>query len=160
MEVVERLWETITLTLGSSFSIEDIIHYTEQQRGRRMQIAQHQLPQPTTGYAVALFDCDLIVVRPDIEPVRRRFVVLHELAHFLLGHVQKVEKEITYTRFIHQIGSWSTIASHRRVVLQGQSGEEDQEAELFAARLLDCVIQNDITPPPAAQRLFGDTRKE
>jgi hypothetical protein len=68
-------------------------------RGKYVKIDQESLHGDTTGFCIALSDCDLIRTCSDADDLLVEWTIIHELCHLYVNHVPKVSINLTYNEF-------------------------------------------------------------
>lgn len=154
---VSKTFNTITIVLGTSFSLRQLVRYVESWRQKILHIEPDVMPPGMTGYCVALLDLDLICVRSDLDAVLERISILHELAHFLLGHIEqfsKGEKTPSYRSFI-QRRDQETLIYRKRFFDALHYVDREQDAEALATLLFECIQRYENDLPDIIKNLHG-----
>nr|WP_277349944.1 ImmA/IrrE family metallo-endopeptidase [Nonomuraea sp. FMUSA5-5] len=90
---------------------------------------------------------DVIVYQPHTTPVHQQHIILHELAHLLLGHDPK---DLLRTLFPDL--SPELVAGHLRTTFKDRV---EYEAEYVATRILEKAHRGQDPPPPPEHRLLS-----
>lgn len=144
---VHRIFSLITQFLGDAFSVDDIVAFVGQCRGKRVVIQEQPLPAGSTGYCFAFQDVDLIVVRQGLEDMRHRVACLHECAHFLLRHIPRVSAGPTTTTFTEFVRSGELRQAVYRSPITAYDEQQEHDAETLATLLVRCIERNEEEKP-------------
>jgi hypothetical protein len=152
---VQRTVQRIYAHLGRAFSFEALILLTESCRVKRLRFEQERTPLAITGCCVALQDVDLIITRMGMDEILTLTAKLHEIAHLLLGHILRFSAgplTPTYEEFQHRretkLGVYRT---HGTIY----DDSREQDAETLATLLLNCISQEETSPPEFAKDVYG-----
>ena len=157
---VERRFELIKEHLGSKFTLEELLDFIAGCRGKESVVLVEQpLPPGQWAYCFAFRDKDLIVVRENLDPLRRLASCLHECSHFLLRHIPRFSAGPTTATF----ADFQQSAHLREAVYHAVVGEsrnmytdpQEWAAETLATLLADCIKTGD-DMPQLARHLYGD----
>jgi hypothetical protein len=138
--------------LGSSFPLSALVERVALWRGHPIRIEFDSMPNGMTGYIVPLRDCDLICTKRNLDPIRRTWVILHELSHILLGHVPLLHDDpdtSTYKRFKRN-------RDYRSAFCRRMKGQEDQDKEIITEMLAGLLIEFIIRGDQLAINIFLD----
>ncbi len=140
--------------LGKTFSLQELLLFTAGCRGKKLLCEQKKLPMAITGYCLALQDVDLIVTRTGMDEILSRATQLHEVAHLLLRHLPSLSygpTTPTYMAF-QDFANLPSGAFHRD---SGYNDPREQDAELLATLLLDCITRKESSLPEIAKDIHG-----
>lgn len=151
---VQNVLHLVMTHLGRTFSLQELILFTAGCRGKKILFEQKSIPVAITGYCLALQDLDLIVTRAGMDDILSRATQLHEIAHLLLRHLPSLSFGLstpTYAAFrdfeypLHGI-------VHRD---GGYDDPREQDAELLATLLLDCITRKESSLSEIARDIHG-----
>lgn len=155
---VTHTFRLITKYLGDSFTLDEILQFVEQCRGKEVVLVEQAMPTGTTGFCFAFRDVDLIVIRQGLDPVRRVAASLHECSHFLLRHIPRVSAGPGTPSF----GEFAQSNVQQHAVCRSQEtaydAPQEQAAETLATLLMECVEQKEREQqgmPPTVQEMWG-----
>ncbi len=144
----------ITGVLGEAFSFQTLIDFIELYRGKELRIEQELMPVALTGYGIALADVDLIRTRLGLDPILMRAVCLHEMAHFLLGHIPlQSAGSSTPTYEVFKQG-YDISYAVRRDHAAAYDSPQERGAETLATLLLQCITKEQMTVPLLIRELY------
>jgi hypothetical protein len=133
------------LELPEPFEAEAFIELLARERGRPIGLLPvEERPNLPCGFVVSTAHSDWIVYRADTTELHRRHILLHEAAHLLCGHGDRV-------------GEGTATAAAAEILMPHLSGElvrsvlgrtlysepDEREAELLATLILHRVEQRD-----------------
>ena len=144
LDQIAKVVGEIERLIGNSFPLEILIERVAQWRGKPIKVESDLMPLGMTGYIVPLKDCDLICYKQNLDLVRRNSVVLHEIAHLLLGHIPSnldVSTFPTYRQF-------RRARDHKYIYCRRMTGQDDAEkekyTELLSSILLEYIVRGEI----------------
>lgn len=155
---VQYVFSLITRFLGDEFSLNEILSFVGQCRGKRVVMQEQPLPVGSTGYCFAFQDVDLIVVRQGLEHTRYIVACLHECAHFLLNHIPKTSAGPATATFSEFVKSGEVCQGVYRSQATAYDEQQEHDAEILATMLIACIERNEEEKqgmPPTVQEMWG-----
>lgn len=152
-EEVQRVFALIVRHLGNTFSLDELILFTAGCRGKPLVVEQKAMPVALSGCCLALQDVDLIVTRRNLDDILTRAVTLHEIAHLLLRHLPVLSDGPAtppYAAFHLPYPAPALVARHL-----SYDDPREQDAELLATLLLDCVSRQGTAFSELARDIYG-----
>jgi hypothetical protein len=150
---VKRVFELIVRHLGRTFSLDELILFAAGCRGKSLLFEQKPMPVALSGYCLALKDVDLIVTRKNLDGILTQAVKLHEIAHLLLRHLPALSDgpaTPTYAAFQSHEPSRSLVSRNL-----SYDDPREQDAELLATLLLDCISRQGDAFSEVARDIYG-----
>jgi hypothetical protein len=155
---VQYVFSLITRFLGDEFSLNEILSFVGQCRGKRVILQEQSLPVGSTGYCFAFQDVDLIVVRQGLDQPRYLVACLHECAHFLLRHIPRTSAGPTTATFTDFLNSGGVCRGVYRSQTTAYDEQQERDAEILATLLIACIEEDEAGPqgmPPTVQEMWG-----
>ena len=151
---VQKVLHLITTHLGKTFSLQDLILFTSACRGKKLIFEQKKVPNAITGYCLALQDVDLIVTRTGMDEILSRATELHEMAHLLLRHLPSLSYGAATPTYAAFRDFQNPLAGtlHRD---GGYADPREQDAEMLATLLLDCITRKESSLSEIAKDIHG-----
>jgi hypothetical protein len=152
---VHRTYNLVVGHLGRAFSFEALTLLIEILRKKSLRFEQERTSLAITGFCVALQDVDLIVTRIGLDEILTQTAKLHEIAHLLLRHVPRFSdgpSTSTYEEFRHlRAPKHNVYRAHSNMY----DDHREQDAEILATLLLDCINREGTSPPKSAEDMHG-----
>ncbi len=151
---VQNVLHLIMTHLGRTFSLQELILFTAGCRGKKILFERKKVPVAITGYCLALQDVDLIVTRAGMDEILSRATELHEIAHLLLRHLPSLSygpATPTYAAF-RDFANPPDGTFHRD---NRYDDPREQDAELLATLLLDCIARKEGSSPEIVKDIHG-----
>lgn len=152
---VQRMFRAITTVLGDTFAFAALVTLTELWRGKPLRIEDDVMPAAMSGYCVALQDVDLICVRQGLDPILRRSVQLHEIAHLLLGHLPQMSSGLTTPPYRVFVQRRDLSAALQRAYVGAYAEPDEHAAETLGTLLFECLLREERAMPAPARGLYG-----
>ncbi|HLI71963.1 MAG TPA: hypothetical protein VKV19_19595 [Ktedonobacteraceae bacterium] len=152
-EHVQRVFALIVRHLGRAFSLDELILFTAGCRGKPLMFEQKPMPVALSGYCLALQDVDLIVTRANLDDILTQAVKLHEISHLLLQHLPMLSDgpaTPTYAAFQRHESAQTWVTRNL-----SYDDPQEQEAELLATLLLDCISRQGAAFSALARDIYG-----
>lgn len=153
-DAVQNALHLIVTHLGKTFSLQELILFTAGCRGKKLLFEQKKVPVAITGYCLALQDVDLIVTRAGMDEILSRATELHEMAHLLLRHLPA----LSYGPATPTYAAFRDFEHPRHGTVHRDGGYDDpreQDAELLATLLLDCITRKESSLPEVFKDVYG-----
>lgn len=155
---IARPFLRLTLELGDTYSLSQLIGYVERWRGKPLRIEEDQMPPTMTGYSVALKDCDLIATHPRLSASQKRTTLLHEIAHFILGHIPLLSAgpaTLPYEAFTERRDRFENVLSRQRI-FDSYADLVEQDAETLARLCLQAVLHYERALSALSIDIYGE----
>jgi hypothetical protein len=133
-----------SLNLPPRVDLETLVGAVAARRGHQIQLLPISGRPVPCGMWIATDSCDYVFYEAETSPLHRAHIVLHELAHALMGHgAARITREETLRQLLPNLGEHLLES-----VLERASYEKpaEQEAELVASLLLSKLTLGDALP--------------
>ncbi len=151
---VQNVLHLVMTHLGRTFSLQELVLFTAGCRGKKILFEQKSIPVGVTGYCLALQDLDLIVTRAGMDEILSQATQLHEIAHLLLRHLPT----LSYGPSTPTYAAFRDFENPQDGIVHRDGGYDDpreQDAELLATLLLDCITRKESSLPEIVKDICG-----
>ena len=152
-----RLVTTIVGTLGTTFSINDMIAYVSQVREKQVIVIEKLIDTAYLGLCFSFTNCDLIIIAPQLSKRLYVITLLHELIHVLCGDAKHYNKP--YDKSLHTNVILADLLHRDADTLYEDLPDDirvrEDIAETSASLLFEYVWRNEEFVPAMVQRIYG-----
>lgn len=148
---VSAVLARLSAILGFAFSLETLTRYVEQERGKFLKIEDNRLLHSADGLCLSLADADLIYLFSGLDRRIRMFVLLHEIAHILLGHAPHYPVRLAEYQQLHDQRFGLNRNSADESIL---SDEQQEDAAEVLALLLWQRVNAHLSSHPFVQEIW------
>ncbi len=152
-----HLVTTIVDTLGTAFSINDLIAHVSQERKKDVVVVNKLIDTAYLGLCFSFNNCDLIIVVPNLSRRLYLITLLHELIHVLRGdakHYDKLYDDATHNSIL-SLDMTRRDADMLYNDLPDAIKVREDIAETSASLLFEYVWRNEESVPAMVQRIYG-----
>lgn len=123
------------------FDLESLVRRIEDQRQRGITRIPFPFQPGLTGLWIPATNVDYIFYDQNTHSLHQTHIILHELAHIVLGHRCQPLDQILPPEFLAQLQSDSSLGRLRQVRAASSDDEQEQESELFVFLIQERIMQ-------------------
>lgn len=123
------------------FELESLVHRIEDRRQRGITRVPFPFQPGLTGLWVPATEIDYIFYASNTHVLHQNHIILHELAHIVLGHRCQSLAQILPPELLAQLSAGVSFGRLRQVETMISDDEQEQESELFVYLIQEQVVR-------------------